>query len=734
MNRLAAAVLVASLHGCGGTRDAPRVSLPSKTVAAPRCPVGGRALPVVRAPLPSASAPSVVFQGFEYGPTSLVAKGKVGVIGVGQESLLIDLDAGVVRERLPIYPRAARFTGSGDEVFVAGPRSVLRLDLRTGGVVGSMPLDLDVTDLGLSADESQLLAVGRKGVARLDAGTLATVAVRSDAVGGLRVSHPFGVLYAQAEARQVFLVDVGSQSRCGVLPHDGNLRAMAFSPDGTHLATLADDRRFRVWRVVDGAFVAAAAWESSNVAHLSWSPDSQRVLFGSIHKVDAFDLLKREAKRIPGTGTALAFGSNSRIYLFSARELRWRDLDGGGEGTLEIGTDALPVSFPIVLSPDLRQALTGWSGSLSLIALAGPTERQLPAPPGISHGFFSPDSRIAGIRTRQELPLGPPPGASGPPAPPSATILSLFRVGSGAALGNAKSADYLLTEDGWPRHRPDGKVFADRVGSTVLLFSETAKPLPKPWAFRATDLVFSGDSSTTFVLDHDASELVAYRDKASPVRTKIAKDASLVAASHDGKRVFASLSVDASAVYEPSTGLFRQYPACTTLSHDGTRIATFTKEGVDLVEPMTGVRTTLLSTTLEAPCTLAFGPGDDTLLVCDNDACEVWSPTEKRLRASFAGLGGGRWSTDGAIVASTTMLDLRFGRLIDGAWLRGTVGTTPSFWSRHMLSAAPTEHRFFCLRLPGDLRTAPMVAPQTQPKSLRPDLLDRFLTGQPLTP
>ncbi len=733
MNRLAAAVLMASLHGCGSPRDAPHAA-PSKAMAAPRCPVAVRALPVVRAPVPSPSAPSVVYQGFEYGPTSLVAKGRVGVIGVGKESLLVDLDVGVVRERLPIYPRAARFTSSGDELFVAGARSVLRLDLRTGGVVGPMPLDLDVTDLGFSPDESQLLAVGRKGVARLDAGTLADPTVRPDAFGGLRVSHPFGVLYAQAEAHQVSLVDVGSQSRCGILPHDGSLRAMAFSPDGTHLATLTDDRRFRVWRVVDGAFVAAAAWETSNVAHLSWSPDSQRVLFGSIHKVDVFDLLKRETQRIPGTGTALAFGSSSRIYLFSARELRWRDLDGGGGGTLEIGTDAFPVPFPVVLSPDLRWALTGWSGSLSLLDLAGPAERKLPAPPGISNGFFSPDSRIAGIRTRQELPLGPPPGASGPPAPPSATILSLFRADSGAALGTAKSADYLLTEDGWPRHRPDGKVFADRVGSTVLLFSETAKPLPKPWAFRATDLVFSGDSSTTFVLDHDASELVAYRDKASPVRTKIPKDASLVAASHDGKRVFANLSVDTNVVYEPSTGLSRQYPASATLSHDGTHVATCTEEGIDLVEPMTGARTARLPTTLEAPCTLAFGPSDAALLACDDDTCQVWSLTEKRLRASFDALFRGRWSSDGTTVVGTGMLDLRYGRLSDGATLRGTLGTTPTFWSRHLLAAAPAEHRYFRLRLPGDLRTAPMVAPQTQPKSLRADLLDRFLTGQPLTP
>ena len=59
--------------------------------------------------------------------------------------------------------------------------------------------------------------------------------------------------------------------------HDGWLRALAVSPDGTKLATCGNDRLVKVWTVADGMVAetpaAIGTGHESHVYEVAWKPD-----------------------------------------------------------------------------------------------------------------------------------------------------------------------------------------------------------------------------------------------------------------------------------------------------------------------------------------------------------------------------------------------------------------------------------------------------------------------------
>ncbi|MCX7702250.1 MAG: hypothetical protein N2039_15345 [Gemmataceae bacterium] len=63
--------------------------------------------------------------------------------------------------------------------------------------------------------------------------------------------------------------------------HDAPVVCLAFSPDGSLLASGAMDGSIRVWRVVDGREVAAFAGHEGKILALSFSPDLRTLWSGS---------------------------------------------------------------------------------------------------------------------------------------------------------------------------------------------------------------------------------------------------------------------------------------------------------------------------------------------------------------------------------------------------------------------------------------------------------------------
>lgn len=72
--------------------------------------------------------------------------------------------------------------------------------------------------------------------------------------------------------------------------HTGTIDRVAFSPDGTMIASLSDDRSLRLWSVKSGAELHRTVSEDFfDEAHFGWSADSRYLMYATSHHQDGSD-------------------------------------------------------------------------------------------------------------------------------------------------------------------------------------------------------------------------------------------------------------------------------------------------------------------------------------------------------------------------------------------------------------------------------------------------------------
>jgi WD40 repeat protein len=171
-----------------------------------------------------------------------------------------------------------------------------------------------------------------------------------------------------------------------IAAHDGQVRSIAFSPDGKRLATAGTDKLVRTWEVESGKRLVNFEGHTDKVTAVAFSPDgkmlascgndttarlwdsasgkSQRTL-----KHDSW--LERVAFSPDGKSLAIAGGWGGKVHLW--------DLTAGGDKPRWVGRQ--PLSISVAFSPDGKKlAGAGWECAVRVWDVAtGKEEGAAPA-------------------------------------------------------------------------------------------------------------------------------------------------------------------------------------------------------------------------------------------------------------------------------------------------------------------------------------------------------------------
>jgi WD40 repeat protein len=202
-----------------------------------------------------------------------------------------------------------------------------------------------------------------------DGTLLATYTLSADEV------RLWGVVGADGAREPLARANISRIEQIGLLTHDDSVGAMAFSPDGTRLATSAQDGRLRLWDTAD--FSVVDSFSVDYATGIAWLPDASALFAteypgGALLRIDPLTSLSDRLPVRTGVeqpwrialspdGSLLARG----YYTLGVSQIDLWDVEAGAAaGRLE----GLPYGVTdIAFSPDgTRLATNGWGDTVRI--------------------------------------------------------------------------------------------------------------------------------------------------------------------------------------------------------------------------------------------------------------------------------------------------------------------------------------------------------------------------------
>jgi WD40 repeat protein len=129
--------------------------------------------------------------------------------------------------------------------------------------------------------------------------------------------------------------------------HRNAINRIAWSPDGSYLASPSDDRTIRIWEARSGACMRILRGHNGPVHHVAWSPDGHFIASGSTD--NTIKIWESSSGRIVRTLTGHNEWINSVVYSLDGKRL----VSTSGDKTLRIwetatGNVQLMFRFPAI--------------------------------------------------------------------------------------------------------------------------------------------------------------------------------------------------------------------------------------------------------------------------------------------------------------------------------------------------------------------------------------------------